>query len=129
MPRRFSSHNPNRQVVWLGQQSNKVKMSPYFAAILAAIFLAEGGENTRYPYGVKSVHTSSKQQAREIAARTIENNYVRWWQSGCTNSFVDFLGDRYCPSSVDPIGNINWKRNVKYFLRKNPPQYERDFKL
>jgi hypothetical protein len=29
---------------------------------------------------------------------------------------ITFLGSRYCPPSVDPVGNKNWIHNVYYIL-------------
>jgi hypothetical protein len=40
---------------------------------------------------------------------TIEHAWRDWSGRG---SFVNFLADRYCPISADPIGNRNWRKNV-----------------
>ena len=52
------------------------------------------------------------------AAATIVKNRLRWTAAGRPGEFIDFLGDKYCPASVDAAGNKNWKANVKYFYRK-----------
>lgn len=80
-------------------------------SIVAAIFVAEGGHKTRYPYGIKSVRTSDP---RAVCVNTVRNNWGRWDGRGC---FLNFLGDRYCPPKADPVGNRNWKRNVKRILK------------
>jgi hypothetical protein len=35
-----------------------------------------------------------------------------------TTTFINSLGDRYCPASCDPAGNKNWKRNVNFWFEK-----------
>lgn len=81
-------------------------------AIVEAIWVVEGGAGTRFPYGVKSVPVRDAAEAREVCARTVRRNYVRWGEAGRPGRFLDFLGDRYCPGAADPVGNVNWKRNM-----------------
>lgn len=50
------------------------------------------------------------------AAATIVSNRYRW-EPGY-GDFISFLGNRYCPYETDPQGNINWKRNVRYWFEK-----------
>ena len=37
--------------------------------------------------------------------------------SGISLEFVHFLADRYCPPSVDPLGNQRWKKNMTSILK------------
>ncbi|UOF78066.1 hypothetical protein [Caudoviricetes sp.] len=83
-----------------------------------AIYLAEGGDKTRYPYGVMSVKVKDKKEARKVCINSIQRNYQRWEKAGYPGTFIDFMADRWCPPSVDPIGNRNWKKNVRYFYSK-----------
>lgn len=53
------------------------------------------------------------------AAATIINIYFEWAADQMPGEFIDFLGDRWCPKSVDPVGNVNWKKNVKSICRQN----------
>jgi len=89
--------------------------------IANAIYRAEGGAHTRFPYGVMSVKAANANEARHICILTIQNNWQRWQAAGghtrACGDFIDFLADHYCPPSVDPVGNANWKRNVKFFLK------------
>ncbi len=85
--------------------------------IADAIYLAEGGAKARVPYGILSLKVRDKEQARQICLNTIQNNYRRWVSNGKKATFLDFLADRYCPPS-DPVGNRNWKRNVRRLLSK-----------
>ena len=89
--------------------------------LAVAIYLAEGGENTRFPYGIKSVDThGDKAYARKICLNTINNNLARWqWarQNGDKRDYIAFLGSRYAPTkgaTDDPMGlNNNWVNNVR----------------
>lgn len=85
--------------------------------IADAIYLAEGGEKARVPYGILSVKVKSRLHARRVCINTINNNLKRWNNAGKPGDFISFLGDRYCPRSVDPRGNENWKRNVKGMMK------------
>lgn len=88
--------------------------------IVNAIFRAEGGNNTKHKYGIKSIKTNNPKRVCEV---TVENNYLRWQKSGKTNDFISFLGNRFCPIS-DPNDknklNKNWVKNVKNILAKSP---------
>jgi hypothetical protein len=85
--------------------------------IADAIYRAEGGTQARVPYGILTVKVGNTAQARHACLTTIRNNWQRWHQAGRPGDFIDFLGDHYCPPSVDPVGNANWKHNVKFFTR------------
>ena len=83
-----------------------------------AIYLAEGGNKTRFFYGIKSINThGDKVYARKICINTINNNYRRWVKAGSKGDFTDFLGAVYCPPKAHPL-NKNWTRNVRYFMRE-----------
>ena len=77
-----------------------------------AIYLAEGGNKTKHPYGILSCHTSNP---RHTCIVTIQHSFAKWKHK---QPFIDFLADSYCPSQCDPTGNKNWKKNVRYFLTK-----------
>src|SRR3990167_7113488 len=80
--------------------------------IVNAIYKAEGGAKTKYPYGIKSVRCTTEASCRKVTVNTVRNNFKRWEKAGNPGLFLHFLADRYCPPSVDPIGNRNWKVNV-----------------
>lgn len=85
-----------------------------------AIYFAEGGVKTRYPYGIKSLKyenrsdkTLTKEQwARKICINTIRNHIKRHAQHNCGKDFISCLGSRYAPVSDSPL-NRNWVRNVR----------------
>jgi len=84
--------------------------------IAVAIFKSEGGYAAAYLYGIKSVPYRTEAEARRICENSIRNNYTRWLASGCTNDFIPFMAARYCP-----FDQINWTRNVNYFLQPKKP--------
>ena len=86
--------------------------------IADAIYKAEGGKKARVPYGILSVKVKDEADARRICLNTIKNNRKRYKEYGYKthSNYLDFLADRYCPPSIDPIGNKNWKKNVRHFL-------------
>lgn len=85
-------------------------------AIANAIRSAEGKTFGVYRYGIRTA--SGEADGRRRCLATIRANRTRWATAGAHGEFIDFLADRYCPPSVDPVGNSNWKKNVRYFLSK-----------
>jgi 8-oxo-dGTP pyrophosphatase MutT (NUDIX family) len=86
----------------------------YIEKLADAIYRLEGGDKTKYPYGIKSIDTKGDvNRARRIAMNTIRNNYKRWITAGKPGKYLDFLADRFCPIQADKQGNINWKKNIR----------------
>lgn len=85
--------------------------------IADAIYRVEGGAKARVPYGILSIPVKNEAHARRICLNTIRNNHKRWIAAGKPGDYLDFLADRYCPPSVDPKGNRNWKRNIKQLTK------------
>jgi len=86
--------------------------------ICRAIFVLEGGARARVPYGILSVPVRDAAHARRICLNTIKNNRARWIKAGQPGAFLDYLADKYCPLSADPIGNKNWKVNIKRLVNE-----------
>jgi len=90
--------------------------------IVNAIYKAEGGKKTKYPYGIVSIDTKGDEEyARKICYNTVRNNKVRFKNQTKYKDYIEFLGSRYCPigASNDPNNlNKNWVTNVKYFIDK-----------
>ena len=80
--------------------------------IADAVYRIEGGARARVPYGILSVKVRDASHARLVCLATIRNNRIRWIKAGQPGSYLDYLADKYCPRSADPIGNKNWKRNI-----------------
>lgn len=102
-----------QQVRW----QHSADQLPDFDAIVDAIYIVEGGNKTRFPFGIKSVNCSGYDDCRQVAANTVINNYKRWEKAGRPGEYLDFLADRYCPPSVDKQGNENWKKNMRRILQ------------
>ena len=79
-------------------------------------------EGPIYPYGIKQYGHISPFKARIICKRTIWHKWQDYRKTTLkTPTLIDFLGylaDRYCPYSVDPQGNLNWKHNLPIILRE-----------
>lgn len=101
------------------------KQEPDWDVLLASINRAEGGDKASVPFGILSVKTKGKADARQIALNTAKNNFRRWNQAGQPGAYLDFLANKYTPIQDDPVGNKNWKSNVSKIytqLSKQKPQ-------
>lgn len=103
---------------------NGSELSSYKIEKLAHyIYLSEGGLNTRNPYGIfLNRHLNYYQQKdsnKVICVKIIKREYSKWIKTDKELSFINFLGLKYCPPSVDYIGHLNWVYNVNYFARKD----------
>jgi len=95
--------------------------------IVNAIYIAEGGKNAEYLYGIRSIACSSAEECREICFTTVKKNRSRFAKYGHRKfkGYVEFLASRYCPvggphaSVAERRLNKNWIKNVKAILRKN----------
>lgn len=85
--------------------------------IADAIHRIEGGARAKVPYGILSIKVRDAAHARRICLNTIRNNRVRWIKAGQPGSYLDYLADKYCPRSADPVGNKNWKVNIKRLVK------------
>lgn len=98
-----------------------IKVQPidkdYRDKVVGAIFIAEGSNKTRWPYGIKSIVATNEAHAKRICERTVENNWIRYQKSPKTNDFLTYLGNVYCPKSADPIGNKNWIANIHKLVK------------
>jgi hypothetical protein len=89
--------------------------------IVSVIYIVEGGNKTRFPYGIKSIKVKSTEQARRICENTVRNNYYRWTNSSKEKDYITFLAERYCPPKVDANGFKNWTNNFwKIYNNKFP---------
>lgn len=81
--------------------------------IVDAIYIAEGGNKAKIPYGILSVKTKDP---RQVCLNTVKNHRRRHSAHKCGLDFITCLANRYCPPQADPQGNKNWIRNVKKLL-------------
>ena len=95
---------------------------PDFEALADSVFLAEGGDKTRFPYGVKSIDTGGdKAYARRITLNSLRHSWKRYLKAGNPGEFIPFFTARWCPVGAedDPQGlNRNFIRNVTYHYRR-----------
>lgn len=87
--------------------------TPDFEAYADAIYKIEGGSEARRPYGILSVLCETKDECRRVCINTVRNSHRRWHDAGRPGDFRSFLANRYCPPASDPMGNVNWRRNIK----------------
>jgi len=90
-------------------------------ALADAIYKAEGGKETRYPFGIRSVRCSGYEDCRVVCLNTIKNNIKRWEKSvnqGDDRDYLTFLWHRYAPPKSHHLNN-HWLTNVLYFLNKS----------
>lgn len=100
-------------------RANCLPVSGYTCTdIVEAIGKAE--HSKAHPYGImiKYKHTDPWQ----ACMNTIKHQVMNYIREGCTEDFFTYLARHYAPvgASNDPNNlNVNWKKNVKYFLAKN----------
>ena len=86
--------------------------------IANAIYWAEGGSTTKYPYGILTKYkTTTPRQACINTIRHARRDFRGENYLGL--DFIEFLGSRYCPVGADndPTNlNIHWIKNVKSLL-------------
>jgi hypothetical protein len=80
-----------------------------------AIYLVEGGNKTKHPYGVLAKYKSTS--PRQACINTIRTKRKAWEAGGRRGDWLDYLADRYCHKQVDPIGNRNWKTNIHKLIK------------
>lgn len=84
-----------------------------------AIYMAEGGEKSRHPYGIMASYKSTT--PRQACINTVLHKWSNYKKSGLKTPFIDYLASKYAPINAknDPTGlNRNWVKNVNYYLKK-----------
>lgn len=87
---------------------------PNFNRLADAIYKAEGGTKTKFPYGIKSVSCKDAKECREICLKTIRNAFKRYKNEKLKISFLEYLRNKYAPL-IDSELNKNWLPNVIHF--------------
>ena len=77
------------------------------------IYVIEGKEQARQPYGIETIKCNSKKDCKQICLHTINNNIKRFKNQSKENDFLTFLAKKYCP----PNWKI-WLKNLKWYLDK-----------
>jgi hypothetical protein len=60
--------------------------------ISQAIYQAEGGSLTKYPFGIRSVKCDGYYDCERICLNTIHNNRIRFAKQNKYTDFIEFLG-------------------------------------
>ena len=83
--------------------------------ICNAIYIIEGKEQARQPYGIETIECGSKRECEQICLNTVNNNRRRYAEYGHKeyNTYLKFLASRYCP-----VNQENWLRMLKFYLEK-----------
>ena len=78
-----------------------------------AIYKAEGGANTRYPYGILAKYKTTT--PRQACINTIVNQGKRHAGHKCGKDYLTCLRDRYAPINSDTDNGTNqyWLNNVR----------------
>lgn len=102
--------------VFGAQEPISLKHSVNVNVLADAIYIAEGGKNTKHPYGILAKYKVTT--PRQACINTINSALKRWRTQGLKGDyrmFIAFLGSSYCPvgASNDPTGlNKHWVVNV-----------------
>lgn len=99
------------------------------AVIVACIWQTEGGAHTSHPYGVmvRYNHTTAKQACENTVKHVYKDFYfdspglsvpTSIQRSTVGGEFINFLSDKYCPPSIDPRGNLNWRKNMILLMKQ-----------
>ena len=84
-----------------------------------AIYKAEGGANTRHPYGILKKYKVTT--PRQACINTIKSGLKRYQTDTKGLEFIPFLAQTYCPIGAknDPTGlNRHWVKNVSFFYAR-----------
>lgn len=84
--------------------------------ICDAIYIIEGKENARQPFGIETIECKTFMKCKKICLNTIKNNKIRYVKYGHKKykTFIEFLASRYCP-----YNQKNWVKMLNYYLNKN----------
>jgi hypothetical protein len=87
--------------------------------LATAIYHAEGGANTRHPYGILAKYKTTT--PRQACINTIRSKHREWVALGAKGDYLRYLQSRYAPigASNDPTGlNAHWLGNVARLYEK-----------
>lgn len=109
---------------WIGRaeaqdaQDRAFNLETYYEKVADKLFICEGADSAKWPYGVKGYTWDRKDEARQVAINTVRNAHKVWLANKIDREFVFFLCDVWCPADTDAQGNINLKHNLKLLLSK-----------
>ena|ERR1700690_898818 len=93
------------------------KADVYFNKLADSIYRAEGGTNTRWPYGIKA----KVKNPRATCIQICKDAWSDYCLLGCKGDWIDYLSGVYAPEN-DPADknhlNKNWPVNVRALMLK-----------
>lgn len=113
----YSDYFPEWEIAEIQGACHRNNLDQQLLPIVFAIRKAENGR-PELAFGIMNPEANTYSKQAGWAVCTVQKNYDRWLMNNQGKEFIDFLGDRYCPAEVDPEGNGNWKRNVKYWTNR-----------
>lgn len=113
----YSDYFPEWEVTEIQDACYRNNLEPQLVPIMYAIRKAENGR-PGLEFGIMNPEADTYSKQAGWAVCTVQKNYDRWLKDNQDKEYIDYLGDRYCPAEVDPEGNVNWKKNVKYWTNK-----------
>lgn len=113
----YSEYFPAWEVTEIMDACHRNGLDPHLIPVVFAIRKAENGR-PELAFGIMNPEADTYSKQAGWAVCTVQKNYDRWLKNNQGKEFIDFLGDRYCPASVDPEGNENWKHNVIFWVIK-----------
>lgn len=100
----------------------QTKEERFFNRVVDTIWYVEGGNKTKFPYGIVSIKTNGDiTKSKRICYNTVKNNYFRWIAAGREGDYFEFLAKKYAPIGAknDPKGlNRNWLKNFRFYYDK-----------
>lgn len=81
--------------------------------ICSAIWVIEGKEQARQPFGIETIECKTFEKCQQICFNTVENNKVRFKNQTKEKNYLKFLAKRYCPPNWK-----TWLKNLKFYLEK-----------
>jgi hypothetical protein len=81
--------------------------------ICNAIYIIEGKEKARQPYGIETIKCNTKIKCEQICINTVNNTWKRFNTQIKEKDFYTFLAKRYCPYNWQ-----EWKYNLQFYLTK-----------
>ena len=93
--------------------------APEVNRIVDAIYIIEGSERAKKPFGILSVPCDGYNECRRICENTVRNNFRRWEKAGRPGDYLKFLADRYCPVGAENDNGTNkfWLTNLRRILK------------
>ena len=87
--------------------------------IVNAIYIIEGSERAKKPFGILSVPCDGYNECRRICENTVVNNFRRWKKAGRPGDYLEFLAARYCPVGAENDNGTNkfWLTNLRRILK------------